>query len=322
MSPDHEELRQHIRNGVIPAVATPYTPDLEMAESALAAHVEDLASTDGVVAIIVNAHTGECKLIDTETKRRVIEVADEAAGDVPVFAGVSGDSVPQTGADARAAQAAGAQAVMPLPVPSEVYSEDDVHLQYYEGVGEQIDIPLLNFQLPTWGTAGVPIDTLVETCKLDNVIGFKEASFDPQRYDRTVRAVQADEEARDTCAMITGNDTFLLQSYHLGAESALIAYGNLFPEKHVEKLRAVHEGDLDRAWEIREELLPLTNFIFQDPVGKYIARIKEALVMLGTYDHATVVPPQPAIGDVERTELRGILDDLGALEGPPVTADD
>lgn len=312
---EFRDLKEQIAGGIIPATANPWTPDYELAQEDLRGHVRNLVSVDGVEAVIANAHTGETKLLDDERYTEVVRTHVEAAGDTPVFAGVYGESSIEAAKLARKAKDAGADAVMLLPL--DVYSHQIAQeaINHFEYVAEAVDMPLIHFQFPTWGSPGLPIDAHVEICALPHVIAFKEASFDPIRYDRTVRAL---DHLRDDFTMMTGNDTFLKHAYHLGAETGLIGYANLVPELHVEKIRAVHDGDMERAQEIRRKLLPLTNHIFGEPEGRYRARTKVALQMQGVFEHDTLLPPQEQIGTEEREALREILTDLGELESPTV----
>jgi 4-hydroxy-tetrahydrodipicolinate synthase len=312
---EFRDLKERISGGIIPATANPWTPDYQLASDDLRGHVRNLVSVDGVQAVIANAHTGETKLLDRETYTEVVSTHVEAAGDTPVFAGVYGESSIEAAKLARAARDAGAEAVMLLPLDIYSHGIAEEAINHFEYVGEAVDMPLINFQFPTWGSPGLPIEAHVEICKLPQVIAFKEASFDPIRYDRTVRAL---DHLGDDFTMMTGNDTFLMHAYQLGAETGLIGYANLVPEFHVEKIRAVHDGDLERALEIRKQLLPLTNHVFGEPQGRYRARTKAALQMQGVFEHDTLLPPQEQIDPAEREELRAILADLGELERPSV----
>ena len=310
LKPEYVDLKDAISGGIIPATANPWTPEYDLAVSDLHRHVEQLVAVDGVPAVICNAHTGETKMQDDETYAQVVREHVVAAGDTPVFAGVYGESSIEAAKLAQIAKDEGAQAVMLLPL--DIYSHQiaEEAIEHFRYVGETVDMPLINFQFPTWGSAGLPIPAHVEICKLPHVIAFKEASFDPIRYDRTVRAV---DHIRDDFTLMTGNDTFLMHAYQLGAETGLIGYANLVPELHVEKLRAVHAGDLERAREIRKQILPLTNHIFGEPEGRYRARTKAALQMQGVFEHDTILPPQQQISPAERDDLRQILEDLGEL---------
>ncbi|QLG49993.1 dihydrodipicolinate synthase family protein [Natrinema halophilum] len=311
MKEAYADVKNTIKNGVIPATVTPLTPDYGLAEDDLYDHIDHLSSVDGIVAVIANAHSGESKMTPMDVKEDVIRVHREAAGDdALVFSGISGESTTQAIKQAKRAEEAGADALMPVPIDVYSHGDPNIILDHYKGIAEAVDVPLIAFQFGNYGDIALPIAAYVELCKLDEVVALKDATFDPVRYEQTVRAV---EPVRDQFTLMTGDDTFLYHSYLLGAETALISYANLIPEMHVEKLRAVHDGDLERAQELRSEMLDLTNFLYGDPPGRYRVRLKEALHLMGTFDHATVRPPQQGMDPERRDELRTILQDLGCL---------
>lgn len=311
MNPAYADVKDSIKYGVIPATVTPLTPDYEVAADDLRRHIGNLAAVDGIPAVIANAHSGESKMTPTDVKTDVVERHQEAAGDdAMVFSGVAGESTLQAVEEAERLEEAGADALMPVPI--DVYSHGDpqIILDHYQGIAEAVDVPLIAFQFGNYGEIAQPISSYVELCKLDEVVALKDATFDPVRYEKTVRALSP---VRDDMTLMTGNDTFLYHSYLLGAETALISYANLIPEMHVEKLRAVQDGDLERARDLRSEMLALTNFLYADPPGRYRIRLKEALALMGTFEHATVRPPQQQLDPEDRDELREILQDLGCL---------
>lgn len=305
-------LKEQIAGGIMPAIANPWTPapNYDLVTDDLHSHVERLAAVDGMTGIVANAHTGETKLLDRDTYAKVVRVHADASGDTPVFAGVYGESSIKAAELARVAMDAGADGIMLLPLDVYSHQVPQEPVNHFEYVGKTVDCPLINFQFPTWGSPGLPISAHVEICNLPHVIGFKEASFDPLRYERTVRAL---DHLREDVTLMTGNDTFLLHAYQLGAETGLIGYANLVPELHVEKIRAVQNDDMERAREIRAELLDLTNHVFGEPEGRYRARVKAALEMQGVFTHDTLLPPQEQIDTQEREELRRILADLEQL---------
>lgn len=310
MRDSYERVKDSIKGGIIPATVTPLTPDLEIAEADLRGHIDTLSSTDGVVATIANAHSGECKMSSSEDKERVIELHKEASSDAMVFSGIHGESTPIAIEEAKRAEAAGADALMPVPIDIYSHGDPEIIIEYYRDIADAVDVPLIAFQFGDFGDIAQPISAYVELCKLDGVVALKNATFNAVRYEETVRSL---EPYRDQFTLMTGEDVFLYHSYVLGAETALISYANLIPDMHVEKLRAVHDGDLERAREIRSEMLPLTNFLFDEPVGRNRNRIKAALQMQGVFEHDTVRPPAQPLSPDERDELRGILQDMGRL---------
>ncbi|RDI69870.1 dihydrodipicolinate synthase family protein [Halopelagius longus] len=310
MRESYKQVKDAIKGGVIPATVTPLTPDLEVAEDDLYGHIRNLTSTDGIVATVANAHSGECKMSPPEDKERVIEIHQEASEDAMVFSGIHGESTAMAVEEARRAEAAGADALMPVPIDVYSHGDPDIIVEYYSDIADAVDIPLIAFQFGNFGDIAQPVSAYVELCKLDGVVALKNATFDVTRYEETVRAL---EPYRDEFTLMTGEDVFLYHSYLLGAETALISYANLVPDMHVEKLRAVREGDIERARELRSEMLPLTNFLFGEPVGRNRNRIKAALQMQGVFEHDTVRPPAQTLDPEERDRLREILQDMDRL---------
>jgi 4-hydroxy-tetrahydrodipicolinate synthase len=310
MQKSYEQVKDAIKGGIIPATVTPLRPDLTIAEDDLHAHIDALSTTDGVVATIANAHSGECKLSPAEDKVEVVQIHKKASSDSMVFSGIHGESTPLAIEEAKRAENAGADALMPVPIDLYSHGDPEIIIEYYRDIADRVDVPLIAFQFGNFGDIAQPISAYVELCKLDGVVALKNATFDPVRYEKTVRAL---EPYRDQFTLMTGEDVFLYHSYMLGAETALISYANLIPDMHVEKLRAVHEGDLKRARELRAEMRPLTDFLFGEPIGRNRNRIKAALQMQGTFEHDTVRPPGQSLSPDERDELRQILQNMDRL---------
>lgn len=311
MSEAYQDLKETLDGGVVPATVTPLTPDYDIAVDDLHAHIDQLASVDGLTGLMTNAHSGESTMTPTEEKCKVIEETITAAdGRAHVFSGVSGESTPMAVEEAVALEEAGAEALMPVPIAVQGNGDPQIIWDHYRGIADAVDIPLIAFQFGNYGDINLPIGTFSELVQWDEVIALKDASWTYPRYEETVRAL---DHVRDEFVLLNGNDTFMYHAYHLGADGALIGYANIVPELHVAKLRAVQSGDLERAREIRREMMDLTNFIWKDPVPRYRQRTKAALKMQGYFEHDTCRPPQQPISAEEKDELRNILQDLGEL---------
>ena len=78
-------------------------------------------------------------------------------------------------------------------------------------------------------------------------------------------------------------------------------------------LEAVRRCDFAQAQALSRRLQPLADRVFGPPVTDYRARTKEALVMLGVLENATVRAPLLPITAAERTDLRIALQRAGLL---------
>src|ERR1700741_594032 len=79
-------------NGVIPAVILPFHDDLSIDEANFRKHLRDVAATDGLSAITINAHSTEVASCTFDEQRRVLEIAqDEIGAKLPIVNGVWAD---------------------------------------------------------------------------------------------------------------------------------------------------------------------------------------------------------------------------------------
>src|SRR5262245_52839872 len=102
--------------GVIPAVLLPFADNLEIDEKSFRSHLRDVASTDGISAITINAHSTEVGSCSFEEQRQVMETTANEVGDrLPIVHGVWADGSVEAGRIARAAAAGGASALLVFP---------------------------------------------------------------------------------------------------------------------------------------------------------------------------------------------------------------
>ena len=279
--------------GLIPAVVTPMRADGEVDEDGLRRYIRWLLAFDGLKALAVNMDTGEGPALTRDERRRVLEVyAGELSSRLPVLAGIGAPSTAaavQMALDARDA-GAGGLVVFPHPVFVGEPLPPDVPYEYHRAIAEAAGLPVVLFQLQP-ALAGVIFsrETLLKLVSIPNVIAIKEASFDAVRFVETVRVLS---EAPKRIQVLTGNDNFILESFLLGADGALIGFGTLAIAEQLEMLARLHNGDVNGARDIYADVIqPLVSVIFAPPVRNYRARVKEALVALGVLAEAHVRTP-------------------------------
>jgi len=130
--------------GIIPAIVTPMTSDAELDLPALRRYAQWLAD-QGPVALAVNVDTGEGPHLTADEKRQTLEtVAEAVAGKCRVVGGVAGPSTAQGMINARAAQSAGADALLIFPIPAFLGQplNPEVPYRYHAAIAEAVDMPL------------------------------------------------------------------------------------------------------------------------------------------------------------------------------------
>lgn len=299
--------------GIIPAIVTPMTREGEVDLPALRRYVEWLAE-QGPVALAVNVDTGEGPHLTADEKRQTLETVVQAVADkCSVVAGIAGPSTAQGISNARAAQAAGADALLIFPISAFLGQplNPEVPYRYHAAIAEVVDLPLILFQLqPALGGVLYTTEILHQLITIPSVNAIKEASFDAMRFLQVKAAL---ESASRKITFLTGNDNFICESFILGAEGALLGFSTLGTREQVTMLEAVRRGDIAQARELGHRLQPLADVIFAPPVTDYRARTKEALKMLGILENTTVRPPLLAIPQAEHETIRRALQCAGLL---------
>jgi len=302
--------------GIIPAIVTPMNDMGELDLPALRRYTQWLAD-QGPVALAVNVDTGEGPHLTAGEKRQTLEtVAEAVAGKCKVVGGVAGPSTAQGVANARAAQAAGADALLVFPIPAFLGQplNPEVPYRYHAAVAEAVDLPLILFQLqPALGGVLFTSEILHKLITIPSVVAIKEASFDAMRFLQVKAAL---ESASRKITFLTGNDNFICESFILGAEGALLGFSTLGTREQVMMLDAIRRGDIEQGRELGARLQPLADIIFAPPVTDYRARTKEALKMLGVLENTTVRPPLLPIPESEHETIRRSLQNAGLLLTP------
>ena len=299
--------------GIIPAIVTPMTSAGDLDLPTLKRYAQWLAD-QGPVALAVNVDTGEGPHLTADEKRQTLEtVAEAVAGKCKVVGGVAGPSTASGVANARAAQAAGADALPVFPIPAYLGLplNPEVPYRYHAAIAEAVDLPMILFQLqPALGGVLFTTETLHRLIDIPTVRAIKEASFDAMRFLQVKAAL---ESASRKITFLTGNDNFICESFILGAEGALLGFSTIGTREQVDMLKAVQRGDFSEAREIGARLQPLADVIFAPPVTDYRARTKEALKMLGVLENTTVRLPLLPVSESEHETIRRALQNAGLL---------
>lgn len=283
--------------GIIPAVIVPMREDYSIDYDAYRAYLRWMVGL-GPVGLAVNVDTGEGPYLTPDERTEVIAVSREvAAGRCHIIAGCGGPSTAMAMANARAAQEAGADALLVFPTPA--FGNDPLDPQiahdYHRQIADACDLPIILFQLsPIFGGIDYTADALRAMLSLPQVIGIKDASFDAQRFCM-VRDIVIEQGRPIT--LLTGNDNFMLESFLLGAQGGLLGYGAVGAGLLIDQLAAVKAGRYDLARQQQTKVQGFCDYIYGRPIGDYRARCKVALVHMGllTPDLTFVRPPYPSL---------------------------
>ncbi|MFH8799625.1 5-dehydro-4-deoxyglucarate dehydratase [Streptomyces sp. NPDC017936] len=190
MSPDTDtarRLREGMARGVLSFPLTSFHGDGSLDPDGFRAHVAAQLAT-GPGALFPACGTGEFFSLDEDEYRRVVTIAvEEAAGRIPVVAGV-GYGWAQAARFARLAEEAGADALLVLPHYLVAAPQDGLVAQL-EQIAARTRLPLIAYQR---GQVAFTAASLRRIAALPNVIGLKDGHSDLDRLQRLTLAAPED----------------------------------------------------------------------------------------------------------------------------------
>src|SRR5258708_22254233 len=172
---------QYLPAGVIPAVLLPFDDDLSIDEAAYRAHLRDVASVEGLSAITVNAHASEVASCTFDEQKRVLQIAKEESGNLPVINGVYADGSLEAARIAKMAERGGADALLVFPSGITTFGQrPEMAVAHFKRIADATALPLILFQYPLAGGQGYPLSRLEKIlCQVPTRRAIKNAGMRP-----------------------------------------------------------------------------------------------------------------------------------------------
>ncbi|MDG6990068.1 MAG: dihydrodipicolinate synthase family protein [Nitrososphaerota archaeon] len=299
--------------GLTAATVLPMTKRAEPDLDALKAYIRWMKGHRGLVGFAVNVDTGEGSHLTQKERDDVLGVYSKHSAPVKIVAGVTARYTAEAKAMAESAESGGADALLIFPPPafSGTPLPPEIVADYHKAIAGSVSIPLLAFQLYSQlGGVDYSPEVLRALTSLRQVCGIKDASSD---YGRFLSLLKTCRQSRPGFQVLTGNDTFILESLVAGADGALVGFGTIAVQQQIDMIRHVKREEYKSAQEVWKSMLPLVDAVFAPPARDYRARLKEALVQLGIIPLATVRPPLMDLSQDAKSRISHALKEAGLL---------
>ena len=287
-------------SGCMVALITPFHDgevDFQTLDELVEFHLK--SGTDAIVPV---GTTGESPTLDYEEHKQVIErIVRAVEGRIPVIAGTGSNSTAEAIELTAYAKKVGADASLQV-CPYYNKPTQEGFYQHFKAIAEEVDIPLVLYNIPGRCGAGLTPDTIVRLSELDNIVAIKEA---------TGSLDQASEIAsRCDLTILSGDDSLTLPIASVGGKGVISVVANIVPTDVKAMTDLILEGDLVSARKWHNKLFVLSKSLLSmatNPIP-----IKAAMAMLEMASEEMRLPMVP-LEDGKRNELRKILTAYGLL---------
>lgn len=280
-------LKDRLRDGVSPAMATPLIPGTHTVALDGVPPLVDFLIDKGVKGLFVGGTTGEGILLDEDQRRALHEAAIGAAGErVPVLIHVGAQRTETAVALARHAAALRPDALVAMtPI---FYGMSDAALaRYFQAIAAAAPgIPLFLYDIPQFAVNGIGPSLLAALAKdMPSLAGLKSSRVDVQVVRQLIDALPRDR------ILLAGNESAALGSLALGADGLISGLSTAIPEPFVAMTRAFAAGDIEGAREWQRTVNRLLGVLAGARIGGIKAILNQRGIQVG--------PPVPVLDAVD-----------------------
>ena len=257
----------------------------------------------GTDAIVVCGTTGEAATLSLDERTVLIEHCVRIAGGrVPVIAGSGTNSTASSVALSRAAQSAGADALLTVTPYYNKASQSGL-VRHFSAIADAVDIPIILYNVPSRTGVSCTAQTYQKLAEHPNISGVKEASDDFDLIQDTLALCPAD------FTLWSGNDGSTAAIMALGGRGVISVAANIVPREMHELTQLCLSGDFAEAAPLQIRLHALIRALFCEvnPIP-----VKAAMEDLGLCSGELRLP-LCAISEQNRSRLTRAMEDFGVM---------
>jgi 4-hydroxy-tetrahydrodipicolinate synthase len=291
--------------GSLVAIVTPMRSDGELDLAAFRKLI-DWHVAEGSDGLVVLGTTGESPTVDFDEHKDLIRLAvQHSKGRIPIIAGTGGNSTAEAIDLAEAAKTSGATASLSVVPYYNKPTQEGMYL-HFRKIAETVDLPMILYNVPVRTGADMQNDTVLRLAQVPGIIGIKDATASIERGTDLMR------RAPRNFAVYSGEDVTALALILLGGHGVISVTANVAPKLMHQMCAAALVGDVKKARELNQMLLPLHQrlFVESNPIP-----VKWALAEMGMIENGLRLPLSP-LSEKFHQAVREALHEAGiALPG-------
>lgn len=245
--------------GVISAMLTPWqaaAPNLHELR-----RIVDFQIAGGLTALFPVSSVGEAGYMTFEQKCTVVNtVVEQAAGRVPVWAGIPATTPQESIALADAAHRAGASGVVLMPANFYHY-DPERHALYFAQIASAVALPLCLYNIPFFADP-LSAELVAGLAAHPNIVGIKDSGGDAVGF---MKMLALCPEVDKDFSVMTGREEFFFAALCAGAKGCVTGTAGVMPELMRRIYDLFQQGDLAAARELQMMAIPLMNLMASLP---------------------------------------------------------
>ncbi|MEJ6760795.1 MAG: 4-hydroxy-tetrahydrodipicolinate synthase [Candidatus Planktophila sp.] len=280
---------------LLTAMVTPFNNDGAIdwdGVAKLAQHLVDIGH-DGIA---VNGTTGEAPTTKSSEKLEIIKVVKSVVGPkVTVISGAGDNETSYTVDQAKRSQDAGADALLVVTPYYNKPPQAGIEA-HFRAVAAATNLPIMMYDIPGRTGAEIESDTIVKLFEsVDNLVALKDAKGDIAATSWVIK--------RCGIPVYSGDDILNLPLLSVGAVGFVSVCGHTVGRQLKEMLDVWFAGNVQRALEIHQELLPVFTGTFRTQ-GAILT--KAAMTLMGLPGGTTRLP----LVDATKAQVEQLRKDL------------
>jgi 4-hydroxy-2-oxoglutarate aldolase len=292
--------------GLFHPLVTPFDVNGDVDTAAIARNASKYLKSPLTGLVVLGSNGEQPQLEDDEADRVIAAVREVAPADRPLLAGAARESTRATIAACKRAASLGVSAVM-VRTPSfyKNMMTSDAFVTHFSAVADASPAPVILYNVTMYTGVTLQADAVGLLSRHPNIVGIKESGNDMQLLGDYLAA-----SAGEDFVVLCGSATSFFSALALGVHGGVLALSGIVPDRCVELMRLVRDGQIDEARALQASLMPIARAI---GAQHGVPALKAALAMIGFETGEPRPPLRPAPAAVIGT-LRTQLTALGLLE--------
>lgn len=289
--------------GVMPYLVSPVHPKSGKVQGPVLARLCRDLIRQGVHGLSPLGSTGEFAYLDATQRHDVVAtVVTATAGKVPVIPGVASCTTADAVAQARRYEKLGCDGILAILEAYFPIGDDGVY-QYFKAIADAVSVPVVMYTNPNFQRSDLSLPVIERLSHVPNIRYIKDASVN------TGRLLSILEKTEGRLQVFAASSHIPAAVMLIGGLGWMAGPACLVPRQSVELHDLCRAGNWAEAMVLQRRLWRI-NQVF----AKYnlAACIKGGLELQG-YAVGDPLPPQAALSETGRAEVKAVLEELGAL---------